>query len=352
MLDISWLFAGFEEFKKIVIRNSAVKIAGIVLLFTAVKTKNDIALYIGILSASSFLGNLSMWTYLKKYVDPPKFKEMDLKVHFKETMVFFVPTIATSVYTVLDKVMIGFLVEGNYENGYYEQATKIIQIAKTIIFSLNTVMGSRMAYLFGQKKDQEIRSKLHGCMDFILFIGMAMSFGIAGIAPIFVTWYFGTGFETVVQVLMVLSPIIVIIGISNCLGVLYFTPAGRNRETNRIICLGALVNLCLNLILIPKFASSGAAIASVFAELVITMLFVKKGQDYMSLGQLFSYTWKRVLAGFLMYAGIRFLPKILGWQTLWMTIFQVGMGAVIYVGILLILRDQMLIKSLKKLLHR
>ena len=76
-----------------------------------------------------------------------------MKFSFK----LFIPTIAISVYTLLDKTLIGLLIEGeqqiisdngkeiiskisDIENGYYEQAEKIVKMVLTIITSLGTVM--------------------------------------------------------------------------------------------------------------------------------------------------------------------------------------------------------------------
>ena len=90
-----------------------------------------------------------MWSYLPKLVCIVHIYKIRLKKHIKESMVYFIITIAISLYTVLDKVLIGIITNDNYQNGYYEQANKIINIAKTISFtSLNFVMGARISYLF------------------------------------------------------------------------------------------------------------------------------------------------------------------------------------------------------------
>jgi len=132
--DISWYFAGMEQFKYIVLRNFIFKLAGIVLLFIFIKNSNDLLLYILILSLSQLLGNLSMWTYLKGSVEKVPYKKLNIKRHVKQTFAYFIPTIATSVYTVLDKTMIGAITDNAKENGYYEQATKIVKMAETLVF--------------------------------------------------------------------------------------------------------------------------------------------------------------------------------------------------------------------------
>lgn len=158
--DISWLFMGLEQFKFIVIRNSIIKIVGIVLIFVFVRTSNDLLIYITINTLSGLVGNIATWTYLPRVISKIKLNELYPFRHFKNTISYFIPTIAISVYTVLDKTMIGAITSSEIQNGNYEQAQKIIQIIKNLIVSLNIVMSSRMSYLFSQNEFSEIKNKI------------------------------------------------------------------------------------------------------------------------------------------------------------------------------------------------
>ena len=73
-----------------------------------------------------------------------KVTQKDLLAHCRGTLIYFVPTIAATIYTVVDKTLIGIITKDNIENGCYEQATKIISIIRTISFtSMNTLFSSR-----------------------------------------------------------------------------------------------------------------------------------------------------------------------------------------------------------------
>ena len=106
--------------------------------------------------------------------------------HVKQTFAYFIPTIATSVYTVLDKTMIGAITDNAKENGYYEQATKIVKMAETLVFSLNTVMSSRMSYLYAQQKYNEIKEKIRTSFDYLMLISIPLAVGIIGVSRNFV----------------------------------------------------------------------------------------------------------------------------------------------------------------------
>ena len=155
--DISWLYTGLEQMQYTVSINLICKIFGTVWVFVFVKNKNDLVLYAFIMAAVACLGNLSMWLFLFKMVDFIELKKINIFRHLKETLRYFIISIAISIYTVLDKTMIGMITRNPFESGCYEQACKIINIVKPLAFtSINDVMVPRMSYLFSKKLSNEI----------------------------------------------------------------------------------------------------------------------------------------------------------------------------------------------------
>ncbi|MCH5303737.1 MAG: oligosaccharide flippase family protein, partial [Ruminococcus sp.] len=299
--DISWYFTGHEKVSYTVINNSIVKILSLICLFAFVRSKNDLLLYVFLNSFALCLGSLSMWVHLPKMLVKVSFKGLEFKRHLQETMIYFIPTIATSVYTILDKTLIGIITNDNYQNGYYDQAYKIIKLAKTVVFtSVNTVMGARIAYLFAKEKFTEIKNRITRSMSFILLVGYGITFGLIGIAEKFVPVFFGDGYEPVTMMIYMMAPLIIIIGISNCLGSQYFTPSGRRKESAKVIVIGSVINLILNICIIPFFGAQGAIFSSLIAEGFITYVYVRKSNGYMTFKDIFNLSWKRVLAGAVM----------------------------------------------------
>lgn len=172
LFDISWFFTGYENVRTIVVRNSAVKILGLVMLFLLVKKKEDIVTYCLINSCVALFGNLSMWFYLPKMLTKVNFRDLHLGHHFHETLIYFIPTIATSVYTLLDKTLIGLMTDTSFQNGYYEEATKIIGIVNSVVFmAVNSVVGARISYLFAENRTEEIKTKIGHTIDFVYLLG-------------------------------------------------------------------------------------------------------------------------------------------------------------------------------------
>ena len=68
MFDINWFFFGMEKFKLTVIRNTIIKILSACSIFMFVKSKNDLVLYMLIMVGASLISQLSLWTFLRKYI--------------------------------------------------------------------------------------------------------------------------------------------------------------------------------------------------------------------------------------------------------------------------------------------
>lgn len=342
MLNINWFFTGHEKIAYTVLRGTIVKLSGIVMLFLFVKEKTDVVIYILINTGIGALGNLGMWSYLPKMLVKVNYRDFTFKKHFKETLVYFIPTVATSVYTVLDKSLIGIICNNAYENGYYEQATRVINIINSFVYkSVNAVMGARMAYLFSYGRLQEIKQRISRSIDFIYLLGFGSMFGICSIADIFVPVFFGDGYSQVVPLIYLMAPLVLIVGTSNCLGSQYYNPSGQRKKSAKYIVLGACINLFFNLILIPRYGAYGATVASVIAEMSITFLYVRMSDNYLNWSIIYRLSWKRIFAGIIMFAIVRLLGTVDA-DALAKISIQIFAGALVYGTVLLLLRDKLL----------
>ncbi len=345
--DISWFFTGLEQFRLIVVRNTIFKLVGVVCLFLFIKSSDDLLRYMMINSLTMLASTLTFWPYLKRFIVKVPIKELKIIPHLKNTFVYFIPTIATSVYTILDKSLLGWLTANHTEIGYYQQAEKIINIAKSVVFtSINSVVSVRISYLFVENKMEEVIRRIHFSMNYILFMGIGCMFGLIGVAKNFVPLFFGSGYDGVVWLLYLFSPIVVIIGISNCLESHYYTPVGKRAQSNRFLLIGSVVNLALNLILIPRFLAYGAAVASVFAEIVITTCYLIHCSTVLTVVMLLKIAWRKMLAGIWMLLSV-FAVELLELHRIVALMIQIILGAVIYILGLLLLKDRWMIQLVK-----
>jgi len=125
--DISWLFQGLEDFKKITARNTMVKLLGVVSIFLFVKKPSDLYLYIILLVAYDLLGQLSMWLPAREHIRKPHLDIAYAKEHIKPVILLLLPQIAISLYITLDRTMLGAL-SSTKDVGIYDQALKLLNI--------------------------------------------------------------------------------------------------------------------------------------------------------------------------------------------------------------------------------
>lgn len=338
-LDLTWLFRGIENFSLIVVRNFVVKVIMIFMIFTFVKQKSDILLYILFVSLSLFVGNLTFLMPLRKLINKVNYRELDILRHIRPCLIFFVPTIATSVYKLLDKTMLGILTEGTSQNGYYEQAHKIEQLLITVIMTLNTIMRSRMAYLFELKQFKEIRFRLDRSISFILMLAMPMTFGLIAVAPVFIPVFLGNGFQESIILLQIFALLLIFIGLSNCINTHFLAPAGRQKKNNYVLIGGAVINFACNLISIPRFGAVGAACSSVLAEAIILLGYLYLARDFIRIKDIFNLGWKYLIAGVVMFCCIQIFNLNMI-NPILQLMFKIIIGTVVYGIIILLIKDQ------------
>ncbi|MCR5267643.1 MAG: oligosaccharide flippase family protein [Lachnospiraceae bacterium] len=339
MLDISWFYVGLERIGTLTLTGMSVRIAGLVLLFALVRSKEDLVTYCLINSVTLLGANLAMWIALPKYLGRTDLKGLRFRHHFRESLVYFVPTIAVSIYLVLDKTLIGLITEDPYQNGYYEQASRITGIAKSLAFVIyNTVATARLSYLFAEEKYDEAKDRIRSSLDFILLLSFGSAFGLLGIAKTFVPVFLGDGYEPVTYLLYLMLPLIPVIAVSNCLGSLYYVPAGKRGKSAGYIVAGAVLNLLLNLCLIPFLGATGAVIASLAAEFVITVLYVKNCDGFLQARAIGAFSVKRILAGLFMALAV-YLLAYLPIPRIFVLFVQIPAGAVLYVLLLYVSGD-------------
>ena len=284
------------------------KICSVLLIFGLVRNDGDINVYILILSLSTLAGNLTLWPYLKKYVDLPKIRDLNLRKHLVPSLTLFIPQIATQVYVVLNKTMLGNM-RGVASAGYFDYADKIVKIVLAMVTAIGTVMLPRMAHTFAKRDFAKLHFYLYQSFQFVSFLSVGMLFGLAGMAGKFAPWFMGRQFTITGTIIPIESFVIVAIAWSNVLGTQYLIPTGQNREYTISVVSGAVANLILNIPLIHFFGVYGATVSTVFSEFVVTgsqLFFLRKE---ISIRQLFDGVWKLLFSGICMFIVVLFMNK-------------------------------------------
>ena len=341
-VDFTWFFQGMEEFTFIVTRNVLVKIVGIICVFAFVKEKEDVVIYALIMQGTALAGNLIVIPYLRRFIALIPISQIRILPHIRGSMIYFIPTIATSVYTMLDKAMIGWITKSSYENGYYEQAYKIVQIVLVVVTSLRTVTLPRMVHLYSEKNYKQVKEMVDGTIRFVLLLSLPMSVGIIMVAPQLVPLFLGEGYEKCIIIVRILAVLIVVLGLSTLISGQCLTAMDKQKQANTCVIVGATINFAMNLALIPRCAALGASIATVTAETIILFMFIIYGAEYIQLKDMGRYFLKYFLCSLVMAVCIYEL-RYVGLQNMGLLISQIVVGVIVYFTALLLIKDDMLL---------
>lgn len=347
--DITWFFQGIEKFKSLAIRNMLIKLISMLFIFIFVKSTNDLWIYVLINSLSLILSSISMWFLIPKNVNMVKISFKDVLKHYKGTLVYFIPTIAIQIYTVLDKTMINWITGSTLENGVYEQAEKLVKVSLTIIQFMNTIMRSRMTYLFEYKHLDEAKKICDQSLEFLSILIFPATAGIILIAPNLIPLYLGEGYEKSIILLQMFSFLVIFIGYSGFIASHYMTPIGKQKQSNIALIIGSIINVVLNLFLIKPYGAIGATIASVFAEFIIALIYMYNAKGFIKYTKYLTISYKKMIAAIIMFLVTFFTTKYMALSDFLMILVKVSIAVGTYFVVLLILHDNFIISYIRKL---
>lgn len=344
LFDINWFFFGIEQFKLTVMRNTAIKLLSVGLVFIFVKSAEDLWMYTLICAGGMMMSNLALWPFLRRFIYFKKPKIDIIKTHIIPNLILFIPIVALSFYKIMDKIMLGKM-RGMVQVGFYDNSEKIINIPMGIIMALGTVMLPKMSNLAANKDIEQSRKYLEYSLQFIAFFAPALTFGIAGIAPEFASIFYGEEFAACGKIITFLSPIILFISLGNVVRTEYLIPNNKDKIFVISIIIGAIINLTINIFTIPKFGALGAAVATICAEasvaIVQTLAVWKSIPVRMYLNKVTVYA----VIGTVMYLAIRIVARMLG-KSITTIAVEIIVGSTIYVILsflcLWILKDHLL----------
>ena len=338
MIDISWLFTGKEDFKKITLRNTMVKVAGVISIFTFIKSSEDLYLYIFLIVIFDFLGQFVMWIPAKKFIKRPSFDTKIIKKNLHPIVLLFLPQVAISLYIVLDRTLLGLL--GSYSDvGIYEQGQKLTSILLTVVSSLGAVMLPRVANLLSERKEKEAQNMVR--FSFILYnlIIFPMICGLIAINEVFVKLFLGQNFQDVKYVLYIIVFNIMFIGWTNILGYQVLVVRNKNKEFMLSTTIPAIVSVAVNITVIPFFGYIGASITSVVVEFLVFAIQWYYSRNIINKNLLFNKDLAKIICSSLVMFGVVMLCKImLGFDGIVGLVIYLVVGGISYLAMIFLLK--------------
>ena len=344
--DVNWFFFGMEKFKITTARNVFVKLFTVILIFILVKTPNDVYKYAFIYSSGILASQIVMWVSIKKYIVIKRIAFRGVVSHIKPNLVLFIPVIAVSLYKFMDKIMLG-AISTKTEVGFYESSDRMILVPSVLINSLGAVMLPRMSNLVANNKKENGLAYLSKSIRFVSFLASSLSFGIMGIASVFVPLYYGPGFDKCITLFYILLPSCIFVGFANVLRTQYMIPNHMDTGYTISVLSGTAINLLLNWLLIPKHGSIGAAVATLAAEIIVWMIHCAYVYKKLPLFYYFKSCLPAIVSGVIMFLSLKYLTVAATSSGVLNVLLKILFGAFVYLITYAVLNFNLIIKTMK-----
>lgn len=352
-LGTEWIYTIFEEYTYIIIRSIVFKILSVIMLFVFVRKPGEYLNYAGITVFSAVGSNVLNYLHAKKFCKIRFTIKIDWKEHIKPILIIFASSVATTIYLSLDTTLLG-LINTNYVVGIYSVSTKMYSIVKQLIAAILTVTIPRFALLWGRNRYREYRKLLLQISDALALITIPAATGVLMLAPQIVILLSSAKYIRVVSSLRLLCPALIFSIFSWIFTSCVLIPAKREDKVLIITIISALVNLVLNLLLMPSLKENAAAITTSLSEAISMFLGTYYSRDIIK-GIYSNRFWKDVLIyilGALTIVVICFVGNILFDSTMAIILFDVVLSIVEYSLILLGTKNKLAFVVLENILMR
>ena len=315
-IGVHWFYQGIEDFLFITVRGLIIRTICAFCLFIFVKDQGDLLIYGLIIVGSTVGNNLINFVHLRKHLQWSRINWHKLNVtrHIKPTLRVFLLNVIISIYIQLNTIMLGFL-SGDRAVGLFTAGTKLTHILLVVITSLGTVMLPRCSHLIGEGKTAEFNAIIQKSYYLLMFSAIPITIGAIILARPIMICFCGMDYVEAIPVIIYTAPTIIFIGITDIIGIQILYPYGKEKLVIYSTLIAAVLNVVLNLLLIPLFAERGAAISTLIAEAAVLVVQIKLGARYIP----FKFTDRQVghylLASFAMALGIAFclfIPNVWG----------------------------------------
>ena len=276
----------------------------LLLIFMIISIVGDFGLY-GI-TLSYLIANLIVVIFqylaMKKILSKPKF-EFDKKFCKKITL-YSIPFALTSFLGVVlysvDMIMLTKMV-GNYANGIYSAAYKLISVLTLFYGVYSAVVFPVMSRLYKNDKKSLVIS-FEKSIKYFMLLTIPLSFATILYSTDIVVFFFGQSYS---QTSSVLSILIITVPLSfiNAICINLLNASHKERYVTLTYIIATTTNFILNLIIIPKYSYDGAAFTNMLSDILLTILFFYSiyNLDLMPNKKLYFELLKIIIASFILY---------------------------------------------------
>lgn len=342
IIDISWFFIGLGEVRKVVTRNTIIKLCSVVLIFIFVKNKNDLGSYILINSLGILVANIIFWLNMKGILSKSSFKNFSSKsVFLKESLILVVPQLAVQFYTNFDSTLVG-MIAGPTQLSYYDQSQRIARMLLALITSVSTILMPKMSQLrMNKENDKKVAQLLKVSLDYTLIIALLFTALLMVSSAEFVPWFYGNEYRPMINNMFWVSLIMIFIAYGGVLSSQFTLVNGDYKKYSIPSIVGAFFSVILNIIFAYFWRADGGTAVIIITEFMVCFMRIYLIRKEVNLQQLMHEQLKYIVA-FVLTVLICMNIKVSLASLFATMVINSVIVTVIYILILLVLRTRMI----------
>lgn len=267
-ISINWIFMGIEKMWIISIRQILTNLFTLIGIILFVRYENNLIIAAVVTTLSGIINSLWLLFIYKKMYNKISF-EFDLtfwKYIFYESLPLVFSSFMVAIYYNFDIVMLGYI-KSERDVGIYSAAYKIILVG-IVPFSL--ILNSFFPSLskIGLIDSKEFWNTLKNYSLFMFTTGITIAAMLFFNSDLIIKIIFGSKYALASIPLSILTMNLLIVGVN----IFFGNPLiawGKQKQYSIAIALGAITNIILNIILIPKYSYIGAAYATLMSEVAV-----------------------------------------------------------------------------------
>jgi len=326
-LTINCVFRGFQNLKY----ESIATILGQVVIVTIGVTGLLKGMSLHILIFALIAGSLCKFIYslsilIKKYHILPKIsyeKKTSLTL-LKATIPFALAGIFLRVYSYIDVVLL-YNLTGQKEVGFYSVAYKATNAFQFIPLAFVAALFPALSFYYVSSKEL-LKKTFERALFYLIIVGIPISLGIISTAPEIITKFFGKTYIPSILPLQILMANLILLFLNFPAGTL-LNACDREKTNTTILGITMLINIALNLLLIPVWGFIGASIAAVLSTLFLLALrmFYSYKIVKFDIQTMFNHLLKTSIAGTIMFLSVIYIKNYINFYA------TVLIGGLIYI---------------------
>lgn len=348
-LGVEWIFSIYEDYFQITMRAIGVQVVSLVLMFVFVKTEEDYVVYAMIMvlaNAGSYIFNFFI---SKKYYRPHIIVHCNFRKHIMPMLVLAANSVAVTIYVNSDTTMIGLMLDER-SVGLYSTGVKVYTIVKHVMAAVIASATPRVSYYFWNNKKTEYEQIIKNMACVLLIICVPAMVGLFMESYDIIMILAGSEFAQSVDVLRVLSFAILFATFGSFAATYGLIVERKEKEVFKYTAISAVINVCLNFVLIPVLGIIGAAFTTLVSELFVFIALMKKTNYFRIIGRL-KHSISSCILGCIGIILVCLCSRVISVLYL-RTIIAIGLSGSVYLIIIVLRKEELIINETKKIVMK